>query len=85
MDKDDSGLVEINELKEFVKKNPDVLPKCFAKTLLKLHDTNKDGKLNFEEFLEMTEVQRWQLYDFAKSYCNFIVPKGFHKINLSLF
>jgi Ca2+-binding EF-hand superfamily protein len=67
----------VQEMKNLVKNHPGQcsdLPKTFAKNLIKKHDENNDGKLNFEEFFKLSQEQNW-IRDICIKYCELIVPR----------
>jgi hypothetical protein len=67
----------LEEFKKLIEDNPNVrkdLPKGIAKTLLKMHDTDNNAQLDFEEFLKLTQANRWLIRDLCVKYCRYTIP-----------
>lgn len=50
------------------------IPKGVARQILEMHDTNNDGRLDFEEFYDMSKHHEWLFKNFLVRYCRMIVP-----------
>lgn len=51
------------------------LPKLFVVALFQKHDTNTDGKLDYDEFTKLCQEQRWLLRVMCVKYCNLVIPR----------
>lgn len=50
------------------------LPKGIARSILDMHDSNNDGRLDFEEFYSLSQEHGWLFKGFLVKYCKMIVP-----------
>lgn len=75
-DADSDGYLNIVEMKHLIheKKCAD-MPKDLALHLLKLSDTNNDGRLDFEEFYKLSLEHPYFLCEMYIKYCKAVVPK----------
>jgi hypothetical protein len=74
-DHDKSGFIDLKELTEVAKELGVVLPAAEAEMLYKELDTNKDGKISFQEFTEW-----WRNGRLGKTYkLSEMVTRGIHK------
>ena len=53
MDVDGNGTVTSEELKKVMKEQGEKLPEAVIDVMVAMADTDSDGKINFEEFLQM--------------------------------
>jgi rhomboid-related protein 1/2/3 len=61
-----------------VKENPNQcsdLPKGLAKAILNMHDTDGDGRLDFEEFYKLSQHHSWLVRDMCVKYCRYVIPR----------
>lgn len=74
-DRNGTGSLSIQELKRMInnRRCPD-LPKGFAKNLLKTADQNNDGRLDFEEFYQMSREHHYLFRDMCVRYCKLVIP-----------
>lgn len=75
-DEDHDGFLSVHEMVNLVKHRPAEctdLPKTVAKNLIKMHDENNDGKLNFDEFYKLSQEHSW-VRDICIKYCKLIIP-----------
>lgn len=72
------GFLSKKELKNLIKQNPgqcNDLPKGIHKAMLKMHDGNNDGQLDFEEFFKLSQEHNWIIHDWAVKYCRYVIPR----------
>lgn len=72
------GFLSKKELKKLIKENPGQcadLPKGITKEMLKMHDDNNDGQLDFEEFFKLSQNHNWVVRDWCVKYCRYVVPR----------
>ncbi|CRL03868.1 CLUMA_CG016995, isoform B [Clunio marinus] len=72
------GFLQKKELKRLVKEAPSQcadLPKGLAKAILKLHDHDASGHLDFEEFYKLSREHHWLVRDMCVKYCRYVVPR----------
>lgn len=50
------------------------IPVSLANLILDMHDEDSNGKLDFDEFYQMSLQQEWLFSRFLKSYCKYLVP-----------
>lgn len=75
-DVSNDGFLSVKEMKRLIKDHGcDNLPKCAAKKILTIGDTNGDGKLSFEEFYILCTQSEWVAKSYAIKYCKLIVPR----------
>ena len=53
MDVDGNGTITSEELQKFMKEQGEKLPEAVINVMVAMADTNGDGKIDFEEFLQM--------------------------------
>lgn len=61
-----------------LKENPgqcNDLPKGLAKAILNRHDDDGDGRLDFEEFFNLSQEHHWLVRDICVKYCRYVVPR----------
>lgn len=51
------------------------LPKGLAKAILNIHDADGDGRLDFDEFFELSQEHKWLVRDWCAKYCRYVVPR----------
>uniref|UniRef100_A0A182JVE6 Rhomboid-like protein n=1 Tax=Anopheles christyi TaxID=43041 RepID=A0A182JVE6_9DIPT len=75
-DTDSDGFLNVVEMKHLIneKKCPE-LPKDLASHLLKISDTNNDGRLDFDEFYKLSTEHPLFLFEMCIKYCKAVVPK----------
>ncbi|XP_018570241.1 rhomboid-related protein 2-like [Anoplophora glabripennis] len=75
-DRDNSGYIELRELQDMVKDNSDV-SKRLARKILQISDTNRDGKINYPEFVDMLRNEKFKSVfgHYMNLYIRFIVPR----------
>lgn len=73
------GVVQIDELQQYMGNylRPS-LAKFIAKQIHKKYDVNSDGKLNFEEFYEMSLRKEYKFHRLLFKYCKYVVPPRPH-------
>lgn len=50
------------------------IPPNLAQHILRMHDEDSDGRLDFEEFYRMSVRQEWLFSRMMKKYCRLVVP-----------
>jgi hypothetical protein len=50
------------------------LPKRLAEAILSKHDENGDGRLNFEEFYDLSMKDPWFVKYYSSILCRFLIP-----------
>jgi rhomboid-related protein 1/2/3 len=66
------------ELKNLIKQNPGQcqdLPKGISKAMLKMHDIDNDGQLDFEEFYKLSQEHNWVVREWCVKYCRTFIPR----------
>lgn len=75
-DRDHNGTLSVRELKRLIKEHACAeLPSNAARKIMKLGDTDHDGRLDFEEFYRMSTERDWLMRDYAAKYCRMVVPR----------
>lgn len=75
MDTDRNGYVNIRELKNYIRNRQcRQLPENLAAHILRMHDDDMNGQLDFEEFYRMSVRQEWLFSRLLAKYCKLIVP-----------
>lgn len=75
MDTDGDGYLSVTEMKRLVRNNqcPN-MPRGVARRILKMADEDGDGRLDFEEFFQLSQEHDWLLGHYVARYCHWIVP-----------
>lgn len=75
MDTDRNGYVNIRELKNHIRNRQcRQFPEKLANHILRMHDDDMNGQLDFEEFYRMSVRQEWMFKRMLLKYCKLIVP-----------
>lgn len=75
MDIDCDGFLSIHELKLMIRNQQcSNIPVSLANHILEMHDEDSNGKLDFDEFYQMSLQQEWLFSRLLKSYCKYLVP-----------
>lgn len=75
LDQDRDGFLNIHELKLMIRNHQcDNIPENLAHHILRMHDEDSNGKLDFDEFYRMSLQQEWLISRLMKRYCKLIVP-----------
>lgn len=75
-DRNNSGYLEIKEIKKMIKDHTcNNLPKGAAEKIMKMGDTDNDGKLSFDEFYKIAEQRDALIRQYAVQYCRMVVPR----------
>lgn len=72
------GYLEKQELKRLIKQNPaqcEDLPKGLAKAIMSIHDSDGDGRLDFDEFYKLSQEHSWLVHDWCVKYCRYVIPR----------
>lgn len=75
IDMNHDGVVQIDELQQYMGNylRPS-MAKFIAKQIHSKYDVNSDGKLNFEEFYEMSLRKEYKFHRLLFKYCRYVVP-----------
>lgn len=75
-DRDNSGYIELKELQEMVRDNNDVSERL-AQKILQISDTNRDGKINYPEFVDILQNEKFKgvFGRYMNTYIRLIVPR----------
>lgn len=75
LDTDRNGLINIRELKSHLRNHQcQQLPENLASHILRMHDDDMNGQLDFEEFYRLSVRQEWLFSRMLMKYCRLIVP-----------
>lgn len=80
-DRNNDGTLSVREMKRLIKDHAcQSLPSNAARKIMKLGDTDNDGRLDFEEFYVMCTEKDWLMKDYAVKYCKMVVPRRDHRM-----
>lgn len=75
LDRNRDGHLNVHELKAHIRNHEcGNLPENLAAHILKMHDDDFNGQLDFEEFYQMSIRQEWLFSRAVAKYCKLIVP-----------
>ncbi|XP_063698716.1 rhomboid-related protein 2 [Culicoides brevitarsis] len=79
-DRNNDGTLSVREMKRLIKDHAcQNLPSNAARKIMKVNDTDHDGRLSFEEFYKMCTERDWLMKDMAVKYCKLVVPRRDHR------
>lgn len=74
-DTDRDGFLSIREMKNLIRHHQcEDIPKEVARQILLKHDDDANGRLDFEEFYQLSQQHQWLLRGYLVRYCKMIVP-----------
>lgn len=69
------GFLNIHEMKELIKHHQcEDIPKEVARQILQMNDDDSNGRLDFEEFYQLSQRHKWLFEGLLTRYCRMIVP-----------
>lgn len=74
-DSDADGFLSIPEMKNLIRQHQcEDIPKEVARQILQMHDEDMNGRLDFEEFYNLSQQHKWLVRGLLVRYCKMIVP-----------
>lgn len=74
-DHDRDGFLSIPEMKNLIRQHQcEDIPKEVARQILLMHDDDSNGRLDFEEFYQLSQRHQWLWRGLIAKYCRVVVP-----------